>query len=198
MWDGTWIEFRRTSWDLHRVRCDWELKCYSSIPHLGERRTWWRWITKIGTWLEVRCEYIVLNGGETLHGWRWDNTHGTWMQVRQDKWDLNVAKILLSRFVWNWDVTWMEVRRIYRDLHWDELRPGWMWDVNITPGLYNLDLPPSRWQVTFIKVPKLHLSSTQYPYQCHPGLISLQVLSHLHLGSRLNSIHVSSDFHHGP
>ena len=104
VWDGTWIEFRCTSWDLHQVRCDWELKCYSSIPHLGERRTGWRWITKIGTWLGVRCEYIVLNGGETLHGWRSDNNHATWMQVRQD---MDGFETHILRPVWVWNGIWM-------------------------------------------------------------------------------------------
>ena len=126
------------------------VKSYSSIPHLGERRTGWRWITKIGSWLEVRCKHIVLNGGYTLHGWRWDNTHGTWMQVRQVrqlghgsiwdahletcmglKWDLNVAEILLSRFVWNWDVTCMKVRQDSWNRFSDEIAPGWRWDTNL-------------------------------------------------------------------
>ena len=138
------------------------------------------------------------------------------------RWDLDWVEthILRPGYVavelgWSWGailLTWMDVCVCVcvcvwgggggggggGDLHWDELRPGWMWDVNITPGLYNLDPPPSRWQITSIKVPKLHLSSTQYPCQCHPGLMSLQVLSHIHLGSCLNSKHVSSDFHHGP
>ena len=167
VWDGTWIEFRCTSWDLHQVRCDWELKCYSSIQHLGERRTGWRGITKIGTWLgwDANILYwmdvkLCMDGGETIIM--------RWMQVRQDmtgskthimipgclRLDLDGHEMQFSGPAWRWDMTWMEVRCIYWDLHWDELRPGWMWDVNITPGLYNLDQPPSRWQITSIKVPK--------------------------------------------
>ena len=104
VWDGNWIEFRCTSWDLHQVRCGWELKCYSSIPHLGERRNGWRWIAKIGTWLGVRCKYIVLNGGETLYGWRWDNNHASWMQVRQD---MDGCDMHISRPVWVRNQIWM-------------------------------------------------------------------------------------------
>ena len=148
-----------------------------------------------GTWKGVTQESWELNAGDTRPGWRWDANLCTLMEVR---WYTDGVYTSILGFGFLWDVTWMEVRRIYRDLHWDELRPGWMWDINIKPGLYNLDPPPSRWQITSIKVPKLHLSSTQYPYQCHPGLISLQVLSHIHLGSCLNSKHVSSDLHHGP
>ena len=141
-----------------------------------------------------------------VHGWRWDKILGTWMQVRQDT---NGSKIHIMIPGWVSDWIWMDTICSFRDPRedetwpgwrwdayietWDELRSGWMWDVNITPGLYNLDPPPSRWQITSIKVPKLHLSSTQYPYQSHPDLISLHVLPHLHLGSCLNSIHVSSD-----
>ena len=86
--------------------------------------------------------------------------------------DLDGHKMQFSGPAWRWDVTWMEVRRIYRDLHWDELRPGWMWDVNIMPGLYNLDPPPSRWQITSIKVPKI-------ASQFHPVPISMPFRSHL-------------------
>ena len=116
---------------------------------------------------------------------------GAWMQVRQDmngskthimipgclRLDLDGHEMQFSGPAWRWDMTWMEVRRIYWDLHWDELRPGWMWDVNIMPGLYNLDQPPSRWQITSIKVP----NSISVPPSTHINAIQVSSLSKSYL-----------------
>ena len=86
--------------------------------------------------------------------------------------DLDGHEMQFSGPAWRWDMTWMEVRRIYRDLHWDELRPGWMWDVNITPGLYNLDL-------TSIQVTNHLYQSSKTASQFHPVPISMPSRSHL-------------------
>ena len=135
VWDGTWIEFRCTSWDLHQVRCDWELKCYSIIQHLGERRTGWRWITKIGTWLgwDANILYwmdvkLCMDGGETIimrpGCWR----GRTWMDLRCTSWDLYGFE-MGSECSWDIVITiCMELR-----LHLDEgeariLEPVFRWD----------------------------------------------------------------------
>ena len=94
VWDGTGIEFRCTSWDLHQVRCDWELKCYSSIPHLGERRTGgelqklgpgWGWDENILYWMEVK---LCMDGDETIIMRPGCRRGRTWMDLRCTSWDL--------------------------------------------------------------------------------------------------------------
>ena len=117
-------------------------------------------------WMDVRCqhhdlvatwieEFRDMDGCETVHGGggggggghgcRWGRT---WMEVPVT----HMTHIMIPGWVSDW--TWMNTRCSFRDPHEGETWPGWRWDVHITPGLYNLDPPPSRWQITSIKVPK--------------------------------------------
>ena len=94
---------------------------------------------------------------------------GAWMQVRQD---MNGSKthVMIPGWVFRLDLDGQEMQffrsrmKVRRDLDGGEThisRPALSWvavwmdvRVNITPGLYDLDPTPSRWQITSVKVPK--------------------------------------------
>ena len=143
-------------------------------------------LQQLGTWLEVRCEYIALNGGETLHGWKWDNTHGTWMQVRQD---MNGSKTHIMIHGWVSDWTWVDTICSFRDPREGETWPGWRWDAYIETCI-EMSCDLDRCEIIISR--QVSIISTHV----HPGdkspLSKLQNCISVPLSTHINAIQVSS------
>ena len=159
-------------------------------PGLGWDTHLETWICSGGTRMELRSNSLDLD-----------------TQVRQD---MNGSKTHIMIPGWVSDWTWMDTRCSFRDPHEGETWPGWRWDAYIETCIEmscNLDGCETLIlrQVSIISTHhhpgnKSLLSKFQNSISVPPSthINAIQVLSHIHLGSCFNSIHVSSDFHHGP
>ena len=153
-------------------------------------------LKNFGTWMDVK--WCIEGGG----GWG----GGAWMQVRQDT--HSKTHIMIPGWVSDW--IWMDTRGSFQDPQEGETWPGWRWDTNIETCIeMSSDLNGCETLILHqVSIISTHLhpgdksplskfqNSISVPLSMPSG--SLQVLSHIHLGSCLNSIHLSPDFHHGP
>ena len=163
-------------------------------------------------WMDVRCQHHDLVATWIKNFRTWMDVKrcmegGTWTQVGQD---MNGSKTHIMIPGWVSDWTWMDKRCSFRDPHEGETWPGWRWDAYIENCIeMSCDLDGCETlilrQVSIISThhhpgDKSLLSKFQNSISVPPSthINAIQVLSHIHLGSCLNAIHVSSDFHHGP
>ena len=149
-------------------------------------------LKNFGTWMDVKW---CMEGGGGMDageaGQEWSKTH-----------------IMIPGWVSDW--IWMDTRGSFQDPQEGETWPGWRWDTNIETCIeMSSDLNGCETLILHqVSIISTHLhpgdksplskfqNSISVPISMPSG--SLQVLSHIHLGSCLNSIHVSPDFHHGP